>query len=809
MSKETEHLHSRTKEQFEQLEHSKELAEQLKQAESRCDSLEEELSKQKEQAEAALAALKEEGKRQEALSAERELAAIQLKEKDDQLLAARAELGRLMTDRSELELKVTELVQSVEDTQKRLKDTEAQIPEITKRLNDALSAANKESEYLADKLKQTEEEMKKQLEDLRKQNETTIDELKKKHKTEEALDDLQKQSSAEVQDIIARTRDETQQSWIDKVREQTLKIQNLEGTLKRTSVSFSLADLEVLFKKRPSRTEDLERISQLEKKVNDNQALLQKLTASEDNKFLRLELLNREDMYNKVFTGGKAAGVQPMGMMGISGMSNALNALSAAPAPAAPKAHTQKRQPASPGRLSPLEKRPSPSSSPRQQGLAPATTGAMDVLLGMGFAPGPCEAALASANGDVSAAAEILLSSAAAQESAPQFDAETEWVCPACTLVNSLSLSHCSMCSTPNPARPAGAGYSDEGEETDEDEEDEEEEDEEPQAEEEEDDDDDDEPPRPAKRMRLTPRTPPRVDAAALARAEAAVPVLGDAEVLRLLRESVPGVDAMLDRLQQNPVPALVLSTYHAGLPMYQRTPAIREHTVRAMRYIFHAAGALEAAVRRRHLQRVADCFTACQAEQARVIDAVYGALSGRDRGLREQVLALVDEQKQRVFDQVANLLNPAAWRQGDGVPQMQLPHIQTSYKIAVGAELGLRGVEGAAADHCAFAVGGEERRRIVELFTKLFSVAELVQTLVDDVNQQSPTADRLVDRDALCKWASSEAVVAAGFVPHSLYYDEERKDEFGDAKPEEANQYQPFLSKAVALRILCLLFDC
>lgn len=76
-------------------------------------------------------------------------------------------------------------------------------------------------------------------------------------------------------------------------------------------------------------------------------------------------------------------------------------------------------------------------------------------------------------------------------------------------------------------------------------------------------------------------------------------------------------------------------------------------HSRNAVRFIFDRAPGLGDRERRTHLRALAEAFTACQAEQARVIDAIYGELSGRDRGLREQVLAMLDQCKQRTLDEV------------------------------------------------------------------------------------------------------------------------------------------------------------
>lgn len=57
----------------------------------------------------------------------------------------------------------------------------------------------------------------------------------------------------------------------------------------------------------------------------------------------------------------------------------------------------------------------------------------------------------------------------------------------------------------------------------------------------------------------------------------------------------------------------------------------------------------------------------------------------GRDKSFRDQVLMVVDVQKELVLENLVNKLNPTAWKQGDDIPQKQVPHITSSYRIAVG----------------------------------------------------------------------------------------------------------------------------
>ena len=87
-------------------------------------------------------------------------------------------------------------------------------------------------------------------------------------------------------------------------------------------------ELQGLYDGRPSRPEDQERIQYLEGQIVHKDNLLKK--AAEDMKFYKLELINREDSYNKMFGTNPNVGVlNPLGQktqpqktqgMGVGGM---------------------------------------------------------------------------------------------------------------------------------------------------------------------------------------------------------------------------------------------------------------------------------------------------------------------------------------------------------------------------------------------------------------------------------------------------------------------------------------------------------
>jgi len=290
-------------------------------------------------------------------------------------------------------------------------------------------------------------------------------------------------------------------------------------------------------------------------------------------------------------------------------------------------------------------------------------------------------------------------------------------------------------------------------------------------------------------------------------RGEEEIPILNCDTIVQLLKDNVDGVTGMMDRTGSIPVTQYIVSTYLSGLPLFESNNALKQHTIKAIRFVFFKASLLPQKSRRPLLRRLAEAFTACQMEQGRVIDSIYGSLSGRDKNFREQVLSLVDIQKEQVLNQIVNIFNPNAWRTGDDNPKGQVPHIQSSYCSVVGTRLGLRGVKAAKLDKDKFTINNDSSNTIIESFNRLFSIEELLKSFIADVNQQDLEAERLINRDSLLRWAG-DSKINNGFDGHSIFYDEEKAERWHEdlGKPTAENFYQPFLNKEVALKILeCL----
>ena len=106
------------------------------------------------------------------------------------------------------------------------------------------------------------------------------------------------------------------------LQEQMRELQEMQGEFAQASelmdqkywqLNERFLELQELYENRPSRPEDLELVRQLQEDVAQKDALLKK--AAEDMKFYKLELINREDSYNKMFGTNPNVGViNPLGV---------------------------------------------------------------------------------------------------------------------------------------------------------------------------------------------------------------------------------------------------------------------------------------------------------------------------------------------------------------------------------------------------------------------------------------------------------------------------------------------------------------
>jgi len=199
---------------------------------------------------------------------------------------------------------------------KNTENAQAEYDRKEKDLKIKIDQLNEELEKITKMKKDLEKqynEMKSLKDDIQKNLERTIVEIenmKKIHQDE--LRNLMMRKTQEQNDLENKYKAQLDKLIKDQIQEtEEIKTQfsNVHALLeqKYKQLEEKFDELQELYDTRPSRGEDLEMIRTLQEQVSEKDNLLKK--AAEDMKFYKLELLNRENSYNKVFGAKPNVGV--------------------------------------------------------------------------------------------------------------------------------------------------------------------------------------------------------------------------------------------------------------------------------------------------------------------------------------------------------------------------------------------------------------------------------------------------------------------------------------------------------------------
>lgn len=153
--------------------------------------------------------------------------------------------------------------------------------------------------------------LEKELQDQRGQNAANLAEHEqwKAHAQEaerhrkELADQVHREEIVRIEDELGQQLRESKQRYQDMEEEAEEKLTELE---------MRNAQLESKYNRRESRPEDLEKIKHLNDTIIEMQAVVDQ--TKEEMKYFKLELMNREENFNKAFGGGPNVGVMnPMG----------------------------------------------------------------------------------------------------------------------------------------------------------------------------------------------------------------------------------------------------------------------------------------------------------------------------------------------------------------------------------------------------------------------------------------------------------------------------------------------------------------
>lgn len=289
---------------------------------------------------------------------------------------------------------------------------------------------------------------------------------------------------------------------------------------------------------------------------------------------------------------------------------------------------------------------------------------------------------------------------------------------------------------------------------------------------------------------------------------------VSEKDVKKIVLATFPQAAKMRGQRGERMVTEMLCACFRQGLWTFgdENVPT-NQQVIPAFRFIMSEMAKLDA----KNLKRVGIITTLahacedCQQVQAREILRIFGDLTAQNESFDEQLkyslLRLKEAALNRFITQQhgekCDLDHTKVY------PRQQRPHLFSGYVDYIGEELGLDGMKAAQGDRFLHEVRKELKKikmtktQIIKALTQEMSVIEWLQTLLADINNQNPLADRLIDRSCIFTWVQANLSREAA---HLVFYDEDRAEEFKGQDPEAPsaeNRYQPFLSCKVLCEML------
>jgi hypothetical protein len=281
--------------------------------------------------------------------------------------------------------------------------------------------------------------------------------------------------------------------------------------------------------------------------------------------------------------------------------------------------------------------------------------------------------------------------------------------------------------------------------------------------------------------------------------------------IVDMLEQSVDGIKVMRGQRGERLVTDMMTSWCTQGLFMHGSPDSpVNRLVIPATKHIFACMAQLPSG----NAKRI-DCLTTlalacqdCQQVQAREIMRIFGDLTSHNTTLDQQLKYSLVRQKEVALNCMISKRHPKCDQDHTQVqPWQQRVHLFSGYVSSIGDAFGLDSVTTANSDRFL----GQAKAEIGKIDSSAFmrdlrsslSVAEWLQCLLADINNQSNSADRLIDRACIFKWVEANMSQEAAY---SVFYDEDRSVEFAEQDPKQpapANKFEPFLSCKVLVHIL------
>jgi len=282
-------------------------------------------------------------------------------------------------------------------------------------------------------------------------------------------------------------------------------------------------------------------------------------------------------------------------------------------------------------------------------------------------------------------------------------------------------------------------------------------------------------------------------------------------QITQIVEESVNGVSTMRGQRGERLVTEMMTSWYTQGLFMHGSPDSpVNSLVIPAVRYIFACMAKLlpKSAKRVDCLMTMALACQDCQQVQAREILRIFGDLTAQQATLEGQLKYSLVREKEIALNCLISRRHPKCDLDHTQVqPHQQRVHLFSGYVSLIGDAFGFDSVTAAKSDRflsqALSEIGTPDAAALMAELNSSMSVRVWLQALLADINNQAETADRLIDRDCIFKWAQANMSQENAY---HVFYDADRAAEFSCQEPmapTHVNQFQPFLSCKVLVEIL------
>ena len=284
--------------------------------------------------------------------------------------------------------------------------------------------------------------------------------------------------------------------------------------------------------------------------------------------------------------------------------------------------------------------------------------------------------------------------------------------------------------------------------------------------------------------------------------------------ISHIVLSSLPAARDMKGERDRKPVTRMLTDIYQRGLFMHgNANSSVNQTLIPAFRHVVGELNKMDSKDKKRvdMIQHLVEACQDCQQVQARVILRMYSDLTCKTQTLEQQLKYSLVRPKEAALQILISKYHAPDCDQSHNIigPERQRAHLLSAYVSLIGDEFGLDGVETAKGDRFlneALAVirsvhlhgysssisskmlmingVSSLKQSIMDELTSSLCVKECLTDLIGDINNQSPNADRVIDRACIFSWATANTSLDDD-LPHRIFYEDSRAEEYKDLHPK------------------------